>query len=393
MESDPRSTFHRLAPSPKTPLDVSFLLREGQRRRRIRYITFTAAAVTVVVAAAVVVPNVMRLGRGDDSLPPAQSPSESVAPTPTFQRGAEDLVVGSIEEMQGSTVVGIALRAIDLETGESRKLDVSDFAPGDAQFALVRTGKGFVFACSSGACALDDSLQGESRTLGDAWCFAPSATEGNVWLAFLDPDSPDTVRSMNSVREVSLDGEVWVDSVLPSDRWHCPMGAVNQGVLFQEDEGLVVWDAEAREVVSRLPGPFPADTHGNLVAWCEQNCRGGLHVTDIGSGEDIVIEADDSFQFQETYDGAFSPDGSLLALPVATDNSEHPRQVAVVDVQARTARLIDGVQIRGPMAWASSGDRLFIVVGEGRIAVYDRASGELHEVSVDVPDIFVLAAR
>lgn len=393
MESDPRSTFRRLAPSPKTPLDISFLMREGQRRRRIRYMTLAVASLGLVVAAVLVVPNVTLLGREDDSLPPVQSPTESASPTPNSQAGAEDLVVGSIEEIQGSTVVGIALRAIDLETGESRKLDVSDFAPGDAQFALIRTGTGFVFRCGSGACALDDDLEGGSRTLGDAWCFAPSATEGNVWLAFLDPDSPDTVRSMDSVREVSLDGEVSVDSVLPPDRWHCPVGAVNQGVLFQDDDGLVVWDAEAREVVSRLPSPFLAETHGDLVAWCEQNCRGGLHVTDIRSGEDIVIEADDPFRFQETYDGAFSPDGSLLALPVATDNSEHPRQVAVVDVQARTARLIEGVQIRGSMAWASSGDRLFIVVGEGRIAVYDRASGQLYEVSVDVPRIFVMAAR
>lgn len=392
MEPDPRSTFRRLAPSPKTPLDISFLVREGQRRRRIRYMALAVASLGLVVAAVLVVPNIALLGREDDSLPPVQPPTESASRTPS-QGGVEDLIVGSIEETQGSTVVGIALRAIDLETGESRRLDVSDFAPGDAQFALVRTGNGFVYACASGACALNDNLQGGSRTLGDAWCFAPSATEGRVWLAFLDPDSPDTVRSMKSVREVSLDGEGSVDSPLPPDRWHCPVGAVDQGVLFQDDEGLVVWDAETREVVSRLPGPFPADTNGSLVAWCEQNCTGGLHLTDIGSREDIVIEADDSFQFQETYDGSFSPDGSLLALPVATDNSEQPRQVALVDVQARTARLIESVQIRGPMSWASSGDRLFIVVGEGRIAVYDRASGELHEVSVDVPDIFVLSAR
>ena len=392
MKSDPRSTFHRLAPSPKIPLDISFLVREGQRRRRIRYMRLAVASLGLVVAAVLVVPNVALLGREDDSLPPVQPPTESASRTPS-QGGVEDLIVGSIEETQGSTVVGIALRAIDLETGESRRLDVSDFAPGDAQFALVRTGNGFVYACSSGACALDETLQGGSRTLGDAWCFAPSATEGRVWLAFLDPDSPDTVRSMESVREVSLDGEVSVDSPLPPDRWHCPVGAVDQGVLFQDDEGLVVWDAESREVVTRLPGPVPADTNGSLVAWCEQNCTGGLHLTDIGSGEDIVIEADDSFQFQETYDGAFSPDGSLLALHVATGSSQQPRQVALVDVQAKTATLIEGVQIRGPMAWASSGDRLFIVVGEGRIAIYDRASGGLHEVSVDVPRIFVMAAR
>jgi hypothetical protein len=387
MPSDVREALHDAASRPARPLDLERALRRGNRLLRRRRALLAASALGLVAVTAMLVPRVSDfLARDARTQPPAGNEGVEAA-------GA-DMVVGSIEEEQGGAVVEIAIRAIDLETGESRRLEASRvFSPGDAQFALVRTGNGFVFRCSSGACALDSDLQGEARTLGDAWCLAPSATEGRVWLAFLDPDSPETVRAMKSVREVSLDGQVSVDSELPPERrWHCPVGAVSQGVLFVEGDDLVVWDAEAREVVFRLPGPFPADTHGDFVAWCEPNCKGGLHLTDVGSGEDVVIETDGAFRFEETYDGAFSPDGSLLALPVATGDSNYPRQVAVVDVQQRTARLIDGLTIRGPMAWASSGNQLFIVIGEGRIAMYDAASGDLREVTVDVSDIFTMAA-
>lgn len=288
--------------------------------------------------------------------------------------------------------MGIGLRAIDLETGDSRLLEISDFLPGDAQFSLVRTGAGFVYRCESGACALQGDLQDETHSLGEAWCLSPSATQGRVWLAHLDPNSPSTVRSMSAIQEVSLDGEVVVDSELPPDRWHCPMGAVNQGVLFSEDDDIVVWDGEAGEVVSRLPGPFPADAQGDLVAWCDFGCRGGLHVTDIGTGEDVTIESNGDFRLAETFDGAFSPDGSLLALPVSTGNSQLPRQVALVDVEQGTAHLVDGLSLRGPMDWASSGERLFVVTGVGRIAVYDAASDEVREVVVDA-EIFEMATK
>lgn len=374
------------------PIDATPLLPDDalSRARSRRFISMLGMGIAAVALAAVTVWTTSELSSNPSQPPVASPPSGS--PEENGNELAGELVVGSIEKVQGSVVAGIALRAIDLETGESRKLEVSDFNPGDAQFSLIQTGTGFVFRCGPGVCVLDNDLQGEASVLGKAWCLSPSATEGQVWLAILDPDSPDTVRSMKSVQEMTLDGQVLMESELPPDRWHCPVGAVNQAVLFQEGDDLVVWDAEAREVVYRLPGPFPADTHGDLVAWCDQNCKGGLHLTDIGSGEDVVIEADQSFRFEETYDGAFSPDGSLLALPVAADNSFHARQVAVINVQEGTARLIENLIIHGPMAWASSGNRLFIDVGEGKIAVYDAVSGDLREILVDVPEIFAMAA-
>jgi hypothetical protein len=77
-----------------------------------------------------------------------------------------------------------------------------------------------------------------------------------------------------------------------------------QGVLFSEGDDTVVWDAEAGEVTFRLQGPFPADAHGDVVAWCDFGCRGGLHVTNIGTGEDITIKAGEDFQWAEIFEMA-----------------------------------------------------------------------------------------
>jgi hypothetical protein len=383
MSSDVRTALREAAARPARPLDLERAMRRGGQLRLRRRALMAVVTTVLVATAAVLVPRASELVSRDA---PARPP---VAP----QDPSYDLVVGSIEERDQRGVTEVGVRAIDLATGDSTLLEVSDFQPGDAQFSVVRVGLGFVYRCESGACALKGNLR-ETQSLGEAWCLSPSSTEGRAWLAYLDPDSPSTVRSMEAIQEVSLDGEIAVDSELPPDRWHCPVGAVNQGVLFSEADDTVVWDAEAGVVVSRLPGPFPADAQGDLVAWCDFGCDEGLHVTDIATDEDITIQSGGDFRWAETFDGAFSPDGSLLALPVMTEGAELPNQVALVDVEQRTARLIDDdLRIRGPMDWSSSGERLFIVVGDGRIAVFDTASGQLQEVAVDSPEIFEMATR
>jgi len=384
MPSDVRTVLRGAAARPARPLDLERAMRRGDQLRLRRRALMAVIATGLVATAAVLAAPVSDLVSRDA---PTRPPVTAAVP-------AEDLVVASIEEKTQGGVTEVGVRAIYLETGDSRLLEVSDFQPGDAQFSLVRTGTGYVYRCESGACALGGNLRDETHSLGEAWCLSPSATEGRVWLAYLDPNSPSTVRSMEAIQEVSLDGEIAVNSQLPQDRWHCPVGAVNQGVLFSEDDDTVVWDAEAGEVVARIPGPFPADAQGDLVAWCDFGCDEGLHVTDIATGEDVTIESDGAFRWAETFDGTFSPDGSLLALPVMTEGAELPNRVALVDVEQRTARLLhDDLRIGGPMDWSSSGERLFIVVGNGRIAVYDAASGELQEVAVDAPEIFDMATR
>ena len=82
MKPDLRSTLHRLAPSPMRTLDVSSLVREGHHRRRVRYMAFTGATLTLVVAAALVIPNLMQAQPERAPATPV-SPDASAIPTPT----------------------------------------------------------------------------------------------------------------------------------------------------------------------------------------------------------------------------------------------------------------------------------------------------------------------
>ena len=295
------------------------------------------------------------------------------------------VVLASFEDPEGHTVGSTSITIVDLDDGSSRPASLPGFVSGDAQFKFFLASDYLVFRCDSGACAIDSGLAGETRTLGDAWCMAPSATEGLAWLASLDPDSPNTVRAMATVREVSQTGEVMAESQLPSARWHCPVGAVTQGVIFQENGSLVVWDTDAGEVASRLAGPFPAATHEDLVAWCDFQCDGGLHVSDVASDRDIVIDGGEDWRFEETYNGAFAPDGRSLAVPVRGAGES---QVAIVDLDNRSVRLVPNSRLTPYQLMTWSGDWLVFDTGEGYLTAFHRDTEEMTTITVDETQTF-----
>jgi hypothetical protein len=303
--------------------------------------------------------------------------------------GETALVVRTIERTgQRGDVTSEALRAVNPQSGASKRLPAQEFLGGDAQFAMIYTERGLAFRCTSGACALDSGLEGAPRPLGEAWCMAPSQAEGRVWLARLDPESPETVRAMESVREVSVESEVTIpDSRLPRGRWHCPLGAVRSGLLFGEDpHRLVVWDPREGEVATTLPGAvFPAATHADLVAWCPLRCERGLHITDVGTREDEVVRPEDPFVFEETYEGAFSPDGSMLAVPARHEDRRGDRRIALVDVERGSVRVLQPVGEVGSLVWSRDGGELFTVAGRAALAAYDLGSGETRRIELDPP--------
>jgi hypothetical protein len=229
------------------------------------------------------------------------------------------------------------------------------------------------------------------QRLGKAWYFLPSATEGRIWLTFLDEDSPETVRDLKSVVEITVRGRVTVRSAVPPPcRGPTIVAAVEGALLCQHGRTgrLRAFDPASGKVLRELPGAFAMGTHGRLVAWCGPRCR-ALHITDIGTGRDRVVSPGSSFRFIATYDGAFSPDGSLLAVPVSG------RRVALVDLATGTARTLDGSRVAGVyrhLAWSSSGE-LFFTASDGRIMSYRPGSARpyLLPVRLDAP-ILGLAA-
>jgi hypothetical protein len=264
---------------------------------------------------------------------------------------------------------GEPLATVALPAGKPRIARGLAPAGGDPPLRLLHTGGRLVYYGAGGVYATDLELKGEPRKLGAAWYFVPSATDGRVWLAYPDRDE----RHVRALAEVTVQGRVTARSASPPP---CPgptvLGAVTGAVLCQDRSRLLAFDPVSGRVVRRLPGPFPLDTHGRLVAWCADGCP-RLHVTDVRTGDDTAIEPGSRFRFDETYEGAFSPDGSLLAAPVVAGGR---RRVALVDVAAGSVRVIAGSRLAGyrNISWSSSGWVLFNSA-KGRIAAHAPGSG------------------
>ena len=262
------------------------------------------------------------------------------------------------------------LALVDLPAGRPRIVRGIATRGGDPPMRVLRTGGRLVYHGAAGVRAIDLALKEPPERLGATGYFIPSATDGRVWLMFLDKHERDLAR----VAEVTVDGRVTTRGGKPPCRGVSVLRATAEALLCQDDASRqLAFDPETGRVLRRLPGPFPLDTHGSRVAWCAERCP-ELHLTDVAGGSDTEVEPGPGFRFEETYEGAFSPDGSLLAAPVRTCGG---RRVALVDVDAGTARVIAGPRLAGyrNLAWSSSGRRLYYNAGRGRIAAYDRASG------------------
>lgn len=271
------------------------------------------------------------------------------------------------------TLYLVSLRAttllvVDVASGRVRPAP-TPIAGGDPPYQLARSGDRLVMYGGNRTYSVSLDMRFSRLDLGESWYFVPSATEGRVWLMVLDSASP--VRDLAAVREVAVDGGITLaPEARPPSRGPSILAAVDAGLLYQERERLALWDPRSDRVLLRLPGPFVADTHANLVAWCDAGCA-RFHITDAGTGEDMPVAPGEDFHFEETYNGAFSPNGRVLALPVQTSIGE--TGVALVDVESARARLIPGAVLDPSyqaMAWSPDGKWLFLAAEDRRISAY-----------------------
>lgn len=400
MQSDLRKLMHAAAPRPSAAPDVEAMWERAGRQRIVRRFVAASLLAALSVAGWTTIQNGYltrlfedgRVGPAGDGAPSPVDPS----PSPSGTLYLENLC-GQIGDC--------SLTVIDLDAGTSRTVPVPQLALGDTQFRIERSGSKLVFRGSTSRStgsdiatfALGLDLEDPPRNIGESWYFAPSATDGRVWLAILDPESPSTVRALKAVREVTVEGETTVpDAALPEGRWSTVVGAVTNGVVFQGGQGeagLQVWDPLAKEIVMSLPGPFAADTHGTLIAWCDLGCE-EMHITDVATRNDVIVQPGEEFAFEETYYGAFSPDGSLLAVPVVSDGGR--TQVALVDVRQGTASVIKGSErdeSNGSIAWSSTGEWVFFNAGDGRVMAYRPGTSEAQTIPVEVDgSVFGLAS-
>ena len=267
---------------------------------------------------------------------------------------------------------------VDPSTGRSTPVLAPSFSGGDAQFAFVPAADQIAYRCSSGACVTGLGADTRETRLGDAWCIAPSVDANHLWLAVLDPDSPATERAIMSVSEIGFDGSVRIpSSILPSRRWHCPVGSFEGGVLFQGQTGIAAWDARSSEVIAEIPDTFPAGSHGTLIATYPDQKVGPLRVTDLATDHVTRIPPPAGWSFEPSYEGAFSPDASRVAVTATPVNAaEREGGIAIVDLSTGAVETTSSKPVAG-IAWATDGTELYTstLADEGgfrtSISVYD----------------------
>ncbi len=275
------------------------------------------------------------------------------------------------------------LTEVDIDAGSVTLHEVPELAPGDPLYKLVSRGDVLVFYGQTdigpAAFAVDPDSPGSPVLIDDeAWFFVPSAVEDRVWIAVLDPSSPETIRALKSVREVTVDGVVTTPDVAPPDgRW--PVAAVDDGLVFQGDDVLEIWDPESQEFLETFPGPFPVAAWGNRLVTCTQCDQ--LHLIDLDADTRRTIDVPIGVAWVDGYDGAFSPDGRYVAVPGGLTGGpltpETELVVVLVDFEAGSATVIPGTLTQNrftfpQVAWSSDGEWVFM----GPFAVEDD-SGEL----------------
>jgi hypothetical protein len=296
------------------------------------------------------------------------------------------------------------LIAVDTHTGRIRRLPIKA-ACGDAQNCLVPSGGKLVIGSVGRTYVYDPRRPGRPRAqrIGNGWIIVPSATDGRVWLAILDRSRG----VLRAIREQTVDGRVTQSGRPPGAGESWPVGAVEPGLLFQTVRGhrayLRLWDPKTRKVTLRTPGLFPIDTHDDLVASCDEPCS-RLAITDVRSGKTTRVKPPAGHAFRASDDGAFSPDGSLLALPVASvaraRNPGHgrwsmARSMALVNVGRGTPRIIRGSRLDPDyrtMSWSASDGRLFFSAGGGRVMAYRPGSPRATSLARVHGTIFHMAA-
>jgi hypothetical protein len=289
------------------------------------------------------------------------------------------------------------LTVVDVDAARAEVRPLAALVPGDPPHQIVRREDELVL-WGYDTYVLDADLSTPPRKLGDSWFFVPSAKPDRVWLAHLDPESPETVRALAAVSEVSADGRVTVPLVRPPQgRW--PVAAVGDDLVFEDRHGgLELWSPTTRAFTGRLPGAALGPSQGDLLAWCRDEGR-TLHVTDVRAERDWAITPPDGFVAFDCASGAFSPDGTTLAIPVVKSlELGVSRSLALVDVEDGVATPVAGSTVQPDyvfVAWSQAGDRVFLSggpAGDRQLLQYRLGQPRAARVPVEVGDFYGMAA-
>jgi hypothetical protein len=319
-------------------------------------------------------------------------PAPSVIPPSSIPPSSEEPPAPELGEATGATLLvssDTAFTLVDVDAGTTEVLPVDALAGGDPLLRLIRRGDTLVFYGDGGdtyAAPLD--APSAARLLGESSYFLPSAHPDRVWLV----SGGTSTAATSSVREVAMDGSVTVAEVdLPAGA--IPVDAVTSGLVLQTSHGLQVWDPLTQELRAELPGEFPVAAMGDTLIWCADVCD-RLQVTRVAAGEQRSIPAPAGLAY-DGYEGAVSPDGRRLAVPVAAPldaDGYSDRFLAVIDLDTDQVDLLDDTQINTRPAWSTDGTWVFAGDGTGGLLALAPQSRRSWAVRIDLGPVYGLTA-
>jgi hypothetical protein len=137
-------------------------------------------------------------------------------------------------------------------------------------------------------------------------------------------------------------------------RWTAVHGVVAGRLLIQSGRRLMLWDRGLGRPVRTIRDGWPLAVGRTRFAWCGSRCR-ALRVRSH-AGERRFLPPPGTRLY--TGNGALSPDGSRLALPVTDGGGQ---RAAVLDLASGSWTMVPGGELRGyeAMAWSPSGHWLY----------------------------------
>jgi hypothetical protein len=184
-----------------------------------------------------------------------------------------------------------------------------------------------------------------------------------------------------------------------------PLAAVDDGLVFQEDDLLEIWDPRTREFVETLPGPFPVAAWGNRIVTCGQCDQ--LQLVDLDADTQRTIDIPTGVA-SVSANGVFSPDGRYMAMPgfltegpLTTDTE---LVVVLVDFETGEASVIPGTLTKNRfafpgIAWSPDGQWVFmgpftVDDDSGEVRAYRPNDETAYRIPIEVEnEYFGMAAR
>ena len=299
---------------------------------------------------------------------------------------ADDRLVLAVigNERSGSAVHGERAVVADLGTGELN----SFVLPGGTlcHGPLMVVGDRVVFSgyrsSKAVAMSLPLSLRGEPTPLGRADTITASGRPGRVWLGRWRHEGKS---SHATFREVAVPGEEATSRAaggrlagqLP--RWSLVHAALRGGLVIEHRGGLGLWDGRRTRPLRGGRRAWPVASGSSRFAWCREPCRTVRVRTPVGMR---TLTSPPHLRPQPGTHGAFSPDGSLLALPVTRDSRSH---AAVVDLRTGEWTTVPGGRLSnyGAMAWSRSGKRLYLATSGGGLRAWEQGAPHAERLPVD----------